>query len=344
MKLKTLAIALAASSALAAPAFAADLPVFAPAPAPVVVAPAPLFQGFTFGVAASAAIGNEADRVVVTPLKALIIEQGILTGQTGGTLPECLQDGDTDGCGDDSDSLGTVGTGEVRQVTAEQLLSGEAGVTLTPRARAMLIEEQRRLAAGEPLTGLFGFTGPAELLGEPVVVEATDEEELYGFGGALSLGYQYQFDRITVGADIVGGYADTEGEFNYVPLGAAATSGLVGPGNGIQEMDYYGLARLKLGFVAGRFNPYISGGGALGGVEVQVFDPNTFAVAEEDEVQYGYTAGAGISYAATETVHLNLDYSYVDLGENDYTLTPDFVVSDLETEAHILRAGVNFSF
>lgn len=350
----------------ASAAHAADIIVDVPAPVPV-EAPAPLFQGFAVGLAASGAVGSQATRRLAAPLKVLVVPGGAPAGAMGApsvvngqacslTRAQDLQDGDID-CSNNNrsgtltplmggavDPAAPVGAADIRQFTVEQLLSGAAGVPLTPEARAQLVAEQQRLAAGEPLTGLFGFVGPSDIVGAPIIATAVDEEEIAGFGVGAELGYTFQFDRVTVGAQLVGGITQQSADFTYVPTGAFAQSQLVSPGQGVQELDYYGQARLTLGYVFDRFNPYVHGGLAAGHVDVTAFNPNTFATGSADDIEFGYTVGAGINFAATDNIILNLDYSYLDLGSNDYDLGPNFVLNGLETEAHIIRAGISFSF
>ena len=346
---------------------AADLPVIVPFEVPVVV-PAPLFQGFTAGLALSGIVGPRADRTPRPVAKVLTVPGANTTGLPGQpanaqsivngsfcslSREQDLTDGDID-CSSNNVSgtttqimdgpLGVTGPitpAQIQQFTIPQLLAGGPGVPpLTPAARALLLQELARLQSGAPLTGLFGF----QPVTNPAIVEAVGADPLGGIGGALSFGYTHQFGNFTAGVEARGGYADMSGEFDYVPIGRTAQTGLIAQGEGVQEIEYYGLLRAKVGYAFDRLNPYVTAGAAGANVEVSLVDPTTFASAEEEEFQFGYTLGAGVNFALTDSVQLNLDYAYVDLGENDYTFSPTFAVNDLQTEAHIVSVGVNFAF
>ncbi len=80
------------------------------------------------------------------------------------------------------------------------------------------------------------------------------------------------------------------------------------------DVDWQGSLRGKLGLDAGVFMPYLTAGLAVANTNI---DTGAFS---DSNTHVGWTAGAGVSIAATETMTIDLEYRYSDFGSADYDL------------------------
>ena len=102
------------------------------------------------------------------------------------------------------------------------------------------------------------------------------------------------------------------------------------------RLDYVGTVRGRVGFAAGRFLVFGTGGFAYGGLEL--YDDAD----SQKTTQIGWTAGGGVEFKLTDQASVKLDYLFVDLG--DETLTVDDDERNIEFDAHLVRAGANYRF
>jgi len=116
-------------------------------------------------------------------------------------------------------------------------------------------------------------------------------------------------------ADIAGTYADFEEDYYGY------------------QINWQGSLRGKLGFDAGAFMPYLTGGLA--------FANGTYtAVGNTDsQTHIGWTVGAGVEIAATEDLSIDVLYRYSNYGDKDYY---DFV--DMTLDTHQVTVGLNWKF
>ncbi|MBI1619887.1 outer membrane protein [Aquamicrobium zhengzhouense] len=99
--------------------------------------------------------------------------------------------------------------------------------------------------------------------------------------------------------------------------------------------DWSGSLRARLGYAMDRTLLYATGGLALANGYV-----NVVGVGEESETLTGWTIGAGIEHAFTDTWTARLEYRYSDYGSDDFGLgVGDFDVSD-----HTVRVGMSYKF
>lgn len=106
------------------------------------------------------------------------------------------------------------------------------------------------------------------------------------------------------------------------------------------EEDYYGYQinwqgslRGKVGFDAGAFMPYLTGGLA--------FANGTYtAIGNTDsQTHLGWTVGAGVEIAATEDLSIDVLYRYSNYGEKEYYGEADGVL-----DTHQVTVGLNWKF
>jgi outer membrane immunogenic protein len=99
--------------------------------------------------------------------------------------------------------------------------------------------------------------------------------------------------------------------------------------------DWIGSLRGRLGFDGGQFLPYLTAGLAVAGATAEgaVSDSNT---------HIGWTAGAGVEFAATENLSVDLLYRYSDYGAQTYNVFGgDY---DAAFTTHQVSVGLNWSF
>ena len=106
------------------------------------------------------------------------------------------------------------------------------------------------------------------------------------------------------------------------------------------DLYWAGSLRGLIGFDGGAFMPYLTAGLAVAGAQV---DASGTVNASDSNTHIGWTAGAGVAFAATENVSVDLQYRYSDFGTQDYTL------GSLGTESigfttHQVTVGLNWKF
>ena len=99
-------------------------------------------------------------------------------------------------------------------------------------------------------------------------------------------------------------------------------------------INWQGSLRGKLGFDAGAFMPYLTGGLA--------FANGTFEAdgSSDSQTHLGWTVGAGVEIAATEDLSIDVLYRYSNFGEKEYF--NDSV--GLTLDQHAVTVGLNWKF
>ncbi|WP_293858809.1 outer membrane protein [uncultured Alsobacter sp.] len=152
-----------------------------------------------------------------------------------------------------------------------------------------------------------------------------------GFVGGGQIGYNYQMNNIVFGLEGDLQYADLRDKVS--PAGRLA--GLpAGTKNGI---EWFGTVRPRVGFAADRALFYVTGGLAYGNQKL-----NVPGVGSGDNVNIGWTAGAGVEYAFTNNWTAKVEGLYVNLDSHNYVVTAPSTKSG--TEFGLVRAGVNYKF
>ena len=140
-----------------------------------------------------------------------------------------------------------------------------------------------------------------------------------------SLGVDQQFDRIVFGVSVEGALTNFQG-----------TSA---SGNYRQTSNWVGSATARLGYDAGRFMPYVSGGMGFGNYKVErksngASDENTFV---------GLVAGAGVEARITDGLFAKLDYKHYAFAEQTYNV-PGLTSFTVDGKTDLLYLGVGYRF
>ena len=151
-----------------------------------------------------------------------------------------------------------------------------------------------------------------------------------GDGGLVggTLGYNWQMNQIVFGLETDIAWSGIEGSRRCGGFRCEA------------NIDWFGTARGRLGVAMDRFMPYIAGGLAYGDVSARVK-----GFPEQSDVRAGWTLGAGVEVALAAPWTAKLEYLYVDVG--DVGCGGGCGVAgarNVDLNAHIVRAGVNFRF
>lgn len=142
-----------------------------------------------------------------------------------------------------------------------------------------------------------------------------------GLFGA-TLGYNWQMGALVTGI---------EGDISWSGLKDSGTCTL-GPCS--VENNWLGTVRGRLGYNAGRWMPYITGGLAVGDIDARIS-----GVGSSDKTKAGWTLGGGVEAQIAGPWSAKVEYLYVDLGNGDSIggQRPDFTTN-------IVRAGLNYHF
>lgn len=120
----------------------------------------------------------------------------------------------------------------------------------------------------------------------------------------------------------------------------ANIEGGVDPWDGVEyNINWLGSLRGKLGFDGGAFLPYLTAGVAFANAD----ETNHGGSGPNNVTHIGWTVGAGVEFAATEDLSIDLLYRYSDYGEQDYVTSGHGTVP-LSLTAHTLSVGLNWRF
>lgn len=98
-----------------------------------------------------------------------------------------------------------------------------------------------------------------------------------------------------------------------------------------------GSVRARVGYAFDRALVYATAGWVAAHAEA-----NIAGFGGDDSIVQGYTVGAGVDYALTDTVFARVDYRYNDFGSTDFNIGGTAVNADLSQ--HTFKVGVGFKF
>lgn len=175
--------------------------------------------------------------------------------------------------------------------------------------------------------------------GSPLVSEDGKADLDGGMVGGL-VGFDYNLGN----GIVIGGLAD----LSWAGLSGTAD---VEPDVILSGTDYrvdtsvgwLGTVRGRIGVELGDALIYGTGGLAFGGVDADLNVVGDGGMGSDSGTQFGWTAGAGVSFMLTDNLMLGAEYLYVDLGEQSY----DFGSSgeaDVGIDMHVIRGSFSFRF
>jgi outer membrane immunogenic protein len=186
----------------------------------------------------------------------------------------------------------------------------------------------------------------------------------HGFFGGGQVGYNWQAGKLVLGieADMQGtslkASENISGPFAIVNAGGFPIPPVPGSFTATESVSWFGTLRGRFGVAFDRLLIYMTGGLAMGGVDVtQAYN---FPAAAPSPVQYasntsrvlnGWTFGGGVEWAFLDRWSVKAEGGYYDLGTistvgamvPNPTAAPTFLLGKtFETRGAFARAGVNF--
>jgi len=193
--------------------------------------------------------------------------------------------------------------------------------------------------AGDPSSEIFITPGGTSFSNEPFTLSPA------GAIGGAQTGVNFQTGRWVLGIE---GDWQWSGQRNSVCVQTCSVG--IGPFNAQltadQEITWLATLRGRVGYADGAFLWYVTGGGALG--QVNMNSVSTNVPASLNRTQGGFAIGGGVETAVTGNWTAKLEYLYIGLGAITDTFTGPFVGSTQAVHSdirdNIVRLGLNYRF
>jgi outer membrane immunogenic protein len=152
------------------------------------------------------------------------------------------------------------------------------------------------------------------------------------FVGA-QIGYNFMITpSILLGIEADAAWARISGDtVTDIGLGDTLTS---------HTIDAFGSVRARLGYAAGPWLFYATGGWAWANVERRAFNSDFGIDVSDSATANGWTAGAGVEWALSQKLSLKAEYKYYDFGSSTFFTGPG--QSSVDLTAHTATVGLNF--
>ncbi len=213
-------------------------------------------------------------------------------------------------------------------------LVGTAGAADLPRRAAAPVKAPAP-AYVAPIynwTGVYLGLNAGGAWGRSSWDNATSPTGGFNTSGALvggTLGYNWQANQMVLGLETDLDWTNIRGTtFANCAFGCETKN------------TWLGTTRARLGYAAGRWMPYVTGGLAYGDIRA-----STPGFAGANTTKAGWTAGAGLEFALAGNWTAKAEYLYVDLGKFDCGTACGAPAPDnVKFNANIVRAGLNYRF
>jgi outer membrane immunogenic protein len=155
----------------------------------------------------------------------------------------------------------------------------------------------------------------------------------YDVNGAIygvHVGYNFQRDNLVFGVEL---------GLNGTDINGSDACGLFGLAKCERSLDWYATTVGRLGYASGRTLFYGFGGLAWGEVQtdISLFGHNL----NGEETHVGWVAGLGIEHAMSDRFSVRVEYSHVDLGEEDHSLG-DGLSSEVDLSFNAIKVGASY--
>lgn len=160
------------------------------------------------------------------------------------------------------------------------------------------------------------------------VSDTTSSTNLNGVIGGGQIGYNWQNGNLLLGleADVQG-----SGQKNSTTVGAFTVD---------RKLPWFATARGRIGYAAGPWLFYGTGGAAWGNYKLSVTSAGV--TASDDATKAAWTAGAGVEWMFAPKWSAKLEYLYVDTGSTSVTLFGS--TFNGRVKDNIVRIGANYHF
>ena len=146
-------------------------------------------------------------------------------------------------------------------------------------------------------------------------------------------GYNWQLGSTVLGL---------ETDLDWARINGSTAAGACAFGACYTNMQSFGTFRGRLGYAAGMWMPYVTGGLAYADIK----SGQTVATSS-DQWRAGWTVGAGVEAMFAPSWSAKLEYLYADFGTSGggaYTTPAGINVAASERNVNIVRAGINYHF
>lgn len=150
-----------------------------------------------------------------------------------------------------------------------------------------------------------------------------------GFLVGGTLGYNWQTGPWVLGLEGDIAYSDMRGSFTNAVCPAGCET----------RNEWLATARGRLGYAIDRVMPYVTGGLAVGDIQA---NPTGFAGVSETNA--GWTIGGGVEAALAPNWTAKIEYLHVDLGNVGCSAAACGAATNVDFQANVVRAGLNFRF
>jgi outer membrane immunogenic protein len=153
-----------------------------------------------------------------------------------------------------------------------------------------------------------------------------------GFSGGGQLGYNWQTGVFVLGveADIQGTAQKRSDSFTILGI----------PFTVDQKIPWFATARGRIGYAAGPWLLYATGGAAWINYKLTVSAPG--ASASDNTTKAAFVVGGGVEWMMMQNWSAKLEYLYMDTGNTSVTLAG--VPFTARAKESLLRAGLNYHF
>jgi outer membrane immunogenic protein len=176
--------------------------------------------------------------------------------------------------------------------------------------------------------------GDADHLPGPTSGTGINDLDIDGAFAGGQVGFNYQMNQIVLGGEFDIQWSGIDGSC------AAGVCGGGGPPATEHEIDWFGTLRGRLGYAAGEWMPYITGGWAFG--EATRTTGAGGGASSSNNIS-GWTLGGGVEWAFAPGWSAKAEYQYIDFGDETYDFPIGFdPIVDLTV--HTVRVGINWHF
>jgi outer membrane immunogenic protein len=156
------------------------------------------------------------------------------------------------------------------------------------------------------------------------------------FGGQIGWNWQAPGSPWVWGIEVDSAWADI-GDSSSVTFGGATFTAS-------SDLDYFGTARLRVGYAWDRVLWYLTGGLAWAHNDISfgVVAPAFAAGVTSGNSHVGWTLGGGVEWAFADPWSVKLEYLYMDFGSESYFGGPGAGGFDADAQIHTIKLGLNY--
>lgn len=157
------------------------------------------------------------------------------------------------------------------------------------------------------------------------------------FGGQIGWNWQAPGSPWVWGVEVDSAWADIGDSGTVIAPGFTATAS--------SDLDYFGTARLRVGYAWDRVLWYVTGGLAWAHNEISFAAavPGFVVAGSSDNTHVGWTVGGGVEWAFADPWSVKLEYLFLDFGNESYFGGPGVVGGfDADAQIHTFKIGLNY--